>query len=192
MNLTLYLIRHGQTEWSLSGQHTGQTDLPLTPAGEIQASRLAPILSAIEFSAVYMSPLRRAQRTCELAGLSKIAQVEPDLVEWNYGNYEGLTSVEIHQDNVAWELFANGAPNGESPQEVSDRADRLISRLDTHSGNVALFSHGHFFCALAARWIGLPVLSAQHLELSTSSISTIGYAVHHPDTRVVSGWNSVI
>lgn len=192
MNLTLYLIRHGQTEWSLSGQHTGQTDLPLTPAGEIQASRLAPILSAIEFSAVYMSPLRRAQRTCELAGLSKNAQVEPDLVEWNYGNYEGLTSVEIHADNPMWELFADGAPNGESPQEVSDRADRLISRLDSHSGNVALFSHGHFFCALAARWIGLPVLSAQHLELSTSSISTIGYAVHHPDTRVVSGWNSVI
>lgn len=192
MTLTLYLIRHGQTEWSLSGQHTGQTDMPLTPAGEIQASRLAPILSAVEFSAVFASPLKRARRTCELAGLSKNAQVDPDLVEWNYGTYEGLTSMEIHDDNPTWELFADGAPKGESPQQVSDRADRLIERLDSHSGNVALFSHGHFFCALAARWIGLPVVSAQHLELSTSSISTIGYAVHHPDTRVVSGWNSVI
>jgi probable phosphoglycerate mutase len=192
VNLTVYLIRHGQTEWSLSGQHTGQTDLPLTAEGEIQASQLAPILSKVEFSSVFTSPLRRARRTCQLAGLAHRSQVDEDLVEWNYGDYEGLTSEEILNDDPGWGLFENGAPNGESPGEVSDRADRLIERLSVLSGNIALFSHGHFFSALAARWIGLPVLTAEHLELSTSSISMIGFSAHHPETRVISGWNAVI
>ena len=192
MNLKIYLIRHGQTEWSCSGQHTGQTDLPLTPEGEIQASQLAPILSKIEFSAVFTSPLQRARRTCELAGLSSRALIEPDLVEWNYGDYEGRTSAEILKKNPAWNLYENGAPNGEKPEEVADRADQLIERLGALTGNVALFSHGHFFCALAARWIGLPILAAEHLELSTSSISTIGFSAHHPEVRVISNWNSVI
>lgn len=192
MSLTLYLIRHGQTEWSLSGQHTGQTDLPLTAEGEIQASQLAPILSKVEFSAVFTSPLQRARRTCELAGLARRSQVEPDLVEWNYGDYEGLTSEEILNDNPGWSLFSDGTPNGEKPEEVSDRADRLIERLGALAGNVALFSHGHFFSALASRWIGLPVLAAEHLELSTSSISMIGFSAHHPEIRVISGWNAVL
>jgi broad specificity phosphatase PhoE len=192
MSLKLYLIRHGQTEWSLSGQHTGQTDLPLTAEGETQASQLAPILSKVEFSAVFTSPLQRARRTCELAGLARISQVDADLVEWNYGVYEGLTSEEILKENAGWNLFESGTPNGETPTEVSDRSDRLIERLSVLTGNVALFSHGHFFSAMAARWIGLPVLAAEHLELSTSSISTIGYSVHHPEIRVISGWNAVL
>lgn len=192
MSLTLYLIRHGQTEWSLSGQHTGQTDLALTAEGEIQASQLAPILSKVEFNAVFTSPLQRARRTCELAGLARRSTVDPDLVEWNYGDYEGLTSKEILKDNPDWSLFDNGTPNGERPQEISNRADRLIQRLSVLTGDVALFSHGHFFSALAARWIGLPILAAEHLELSTSSISMIGYSTHHPETRVISGWNAVV
>lgn len=192
MSLTIYLIRHGQTQWSLSGQHTGQTDVPLTEEGEIQASRLAPILNAIEFSAVFISPLKRARRTCELAGLARRSRIDPDLVEWNYGDYEGLTSNQILKKNPGWNLFEDGAPRGESAEEVSERADRLIERLGVHTGNVALFSHGHFFNALATRWIGLPILMAEHLELSTCSISTIGFSAHHPEVRVISGWNWVI
>lgn len=192
MSLTIYLIRHGQTEWSLSGQHTGQTDLPLTPEGEIQASRLAPILSKVQFSAVFTSPLKRARRTCELAGLARHSQIDPDLAEWNYGDYEGFTTEEILKESSDWNLFANGTPNGESPIEVSERCDRLIERVSLLSGNIALFSHGHFFSALAARWIGLPILLGEHLELSTSSISTLGFSAHHPETRVISGWNAVL
>lgn len=192
MSLTLYLIRHGQTEWSLSGQHTGHTDLPLTPEGEIQASELAPILAKITFSAIFTSPLLRARRTCELAGLAHRSSIDSDLVEWNYGDYEGLTSLEILHLNPTWNLFESGTPNGENPAEVSHRADRLIARLDQLDGNVALFSHGHFFCAFAARWIGLPITVAENLELSTSSISKIGYSAHHPETKVISGWCAVI
>lgn len=192
MTLKFYLIRHGQTDWSLSGQHTGRTDLPLMAEGEIQASQLAPILSKIEFSAVITSPLKRAIQTCQLAGLSSRSRIDPDLVEWNYGDYEGLTSDEILKDDPDWNLFQNGAPQGESPEEVSERADRLIERLRVLAGNVALFSHGHFICALAARWIGLPILEAEHLELSTSSISSIGFSTNHPEIQVILGWNSVI
>jgi len=188
----VYLIRHGQTEWSLSGQHTGETDLPLTVQGEIQASQLGPILSAIEFSSVFTSPLKRAVLTCELAGLSAGAQIDPDLIEWNYGEYEGLTSDEILKSDPTWNLFREGAPNGESPAEVSARADRVVERLSALTGNVAIFSHGHFSCALATRWIGLPIVEGDHLELSTASISCIGYSTNHPETRVISGWNSVI
>jgi len=191
MSLTLYLIRHGQTNWSLSGQHTGQTDLPLTPEGEIQAHQLVPILGGVEFSEILTSPLQRARRTCQLAGLGNHARIEPDLVEWNYGKYEGLTSDEIGKDHPDWNLFHDGAPGGESPIEVSQRADRLIAQLSTLTGNVALFSHGHFFCALAARWIELPIAAGEHLELSTSSISVLGFATHHPEIRVISGWNAV-
>jgi len=192
MSLSLYLIRHGQTEWSLSGQHTGQTDLPLTPKGEVRASQLAPILGGIEFSEILTSPLRRARQTCELAGLGSHSRIEPDLVEWNYGKYEGLTSDEIQKDHPNWNLFHDGAPGGESPIEVSQRADRLISRLSALTGNVALFSHGHFFCSFATRWIELPIVEAEHLELSTSSISILGFATHHPEIRVISGWNAVV
>lgn len=192
MSLSVFLIRHSQTEWSLSGQHTGQTDLPLTKQGEAQASLLAPVLGKIEFSAVFTSPLQRAVKTCHLAGLSSRSQIDSDLVEWNYGLYEGLTSEEILKTDPTWNLFGKGAPQGETPEQVSERAERVIQRLSGLTGNVALFSHGHFFCALAIRWIELPIIHAEHLELSTSSISTIGYSSHHPDTKVISGWNSVI
>ena len=192
MALKVYLIRHGQTAWSLSGQHTGETDISLTAHGEIQASKLGPLLNTIEFSSVFTSPLKRAIQTCELAGLSDRAQVLPELTEWNYGDYEGLTSEEILRSNANWNLFENGAPNGESPAEVSDRADRVIERMSALTGNVAIFSHGHFSCALAVRWIGLPIVEGDHLELSTASISSLGYSTNHPETRVISGWNSVI
>ena len=192
MSLNLYLIRHGQTEWSLSGQHTGQTDLPLTREGERQAGKLATILGGIDFSEILTSPLQRARRTCELGGLSDRCKIEPDLVEWNYGKYEGLTSNEIEKHKPHWNLFRDGAPGGESPSEITERADRLISRLSTSTGNVALFSHGHFFCALAMRWIELPVVSGAHLELSTSSVSILGFATHHPDVSVISGWNALV
>ena len=191
MGLTCYLIRHGQTEWSLSGRHTGGTDLALTAEGEIQAAALAPLLNRIEFSAVFTSPLKRALQTCELAGLSSQSQVDLELVEWDYGDYEGLTSDEIIKGNPNWNLFKAGAPRGESPEDVSRRADRLIERLSKLEGNVALFSHGHFSCALGARWVGLSIVEADHLELSTASISRLGYSTNHPETRVISGWNNV-
>ena len=192
MSLNLYLIRHGQTEWSLSGQHTGQTDLPLTREGETQARKLSAILGGIEFSEILTSPLQRAKQTCQLAGLGNRCEIEPDLVEWNYGEYEGLTSNDIEKHKPHWNLFRDGAPGGESPSEISDRTDRLIVRLKRTTGNVALFSHGHFFSALAMRWIELPVMNGAHLELSTSSVSILSFANHHPDVPVISGWNAVI
>ena len=192
MSLNLYLIRHGQTAWSLSGQHTGQTDLPLTKEGERQASNLAAYLGGIEFSKILTSPLQRARRTCELAGLNYHCEIEPDLVEWNYGEYEGLTSDEIEKHQTRWNLFRDGAPGGESPSEIAERADRLISRLRALDGNVALFSHGHFFSALAMQWIELPVSYGAHLELSTSSVSILGFATHHSEVSVISGWNTIV
>jgi probable phosphoglycerate mutase len=188
----IYLIRHGQTEWSLSGQHTGRTDLPMTPEGERQARELARVLGKIHFDTVFTSPLKRARMTCELSGLADRAEMDDDLVEWDYGTYEGLTSEKIHELDPHWSLFRDGAPLGESAFDVEVRADRVIATLEKLTGNIALFSHGHFICALATRWIGLPILTAEHLDLSTSSISNIGYSEHHPDTRVISGWNSVI
>lgn len=192
MVLKLFLVRHGQTAWSVSGQHTGETDLPLTVEGEIQASQLGPKLNAIQFSAVFTSPLKRARQTCKLAGLSSGAQVDPNLAEWNYGDYEGKTSEEILKSDANWNLFRDGAPGGESPAQVSERTDRMIDRLCMLTGNVALFSHGHFSCVLATRWIGLSIIEADHLELSTASISSLGYSTNHPETKVISGWNSVL
>lgn len=192
MSLNLYLIRHGQTEWSLSGQHTGQTDLPLTRDGELQARQLAQVLGGIEFSKILTSPLQRARRTCELAGLGKRALVESELTEWNYGEFEGLTSEEIEKRHPDWNLFRDGAPRGESPIQISQRAERVINQLKKLTGNVALFSHGHFISSLAMRWIELPVGDATHFELSTSSISILGFAMHHPETPVISRWNSIV
>ena len=140
--MKLYLVRHGETEWSLSGQHTGRTDIPLTAQGEEEAKRLAPRLSSIRFSAALCSPRQRAQKTCELAGLGALAQVEPDLAEWDYGDYEGLRTPEIAKERPGWNIFADGCPNGELPDQVSARADRLIGRLEALDGNLALFSHG--------------------------------------------------
>ena len=186
----LYLIRHGETEWSLSGQHTGRTDISLTTRGEAEARALQPLLGAITFTAVLTSPLQRARRTCELTGLGATADLESDLAEWDYGAYEGLRSREIHRDRPDWSVFRDGCPDGETPAQISDRADRLIARLRSREGNIALFTHGHFGCALAARWIELPVIEGQHLLLSTASISTLGAHPTHPEVPVISVWNA--
>jgi len=191
LTLRLYLIRHGETEWTLSGRHTGFTDIPLTLHGEAEARELKPLLEHVEFSTALSSPRRRARRTCELVGLAPIAEIEPDLEEWHYGDYEGRLSVDIRKERPDWNLFGDGCPNGETPGQVSARADRLIARLGTLSGNVALFSHGHFGCVLGARWIGLPVADGQHLSLAPASLSILGYNPSLPDVRVITLWNAV-
>jgi broad specificity phosphatase PhoE len=189
-SLRFHLIRHGETAWSLTGQHTGRTDLALTPHGEGQARSLKPLLDAIRFDAVFTSPALRARRTWELAGpVLPAAVVEPDLAEWNYGNYEGKTSSEIWKDRPGWNCYRDGAPGGESAGDVSDRADRLLTRLCRLSGNVALFSHGEFGCSLAARWIGLPILRGEHLQLATASISIFAFNPSHPGLHVIALWN---
>jgi probable phosphoglycerate mutase len=187
---TLYLVRHGETEWSISGQHTGLTDIALTAHGDDQARALAPYFAKIRFAKVFSSPLMRARRTCELAGLGAAAQNESDLVEWNYGDYEGRRSVDIVKERPGWSVWADGCPHGETPAMVSERADRLLIRLRAIPGNVAVFSHGQFGSALAARWIGLPVSQGQHLELSPATVSTLSVARDHHDIPVISLWNS--
>jgi broad specificity phosphatase PhoE len=189
MSLRLYLIRHGQTAWSLSGQHTGRTDIPLTARGEDEAKGLALRLQAIPFAHVLTSPRQRARRTCELVGLGPAAEIEPDLAEWDYGDYEGVRSVDIRKMRADWNLFRDGCPNGETPAHVSARADRLIARLRQLDGNVALFSHGQFGSVLAARWIGLPPIEAQHFALGTASLSILGCDPHHPKVPVIALWN---
>jgi probable phosphoglycerate mutase len=158
----LYFIRHGETAWSLSGQHTGRTDIPLTAKGEDEARALIPWLGQVQFARVFSSPRRRARRTCELAGLGDRAELEPDLAEWDYGDYEGKLSSDIRARRPNWNIFRDGCPHGEMPGDISARADRLIARLYMVGGNTALFSHGQFGVALAARWIGLPDGVAQH------------------------------
>jgi probable phosphoglycerate mutase len=189
-DLRVYTVRHGATAWSRSGQHTGRTDMQLTEPGEAEAKALAPWLRGIHFGHVLTSPLRRARRTCELAGLGRTVEVDADLEEWNYGKYEGLTSTEIHQDRPDWLIYRDGAPAGETPGEVSDRADRVIAHLTTMHGNVAVFSHGHFGTVLGARWAGLAVIEAQHFSLGTASLSILAFNPSHPDTRVIALWNA--
>ncbi len=186
----LYLIRHGETEWSLSGQHTGRTDVPLTEQGEQDARNLGERLRVARFNRVFTSPRQRARRTCELAGFAPVAETESDLAEWDYGDYEGQRSVDILKGRPDWNLFRDGCPCGESPAQVSDRADRFIARLRALEGNVALFSHGHFGRAPAARWIGSPVSQARHLLLSTASISILGYEHNQADEPVIALWNA--
>ena len=186
----LYLVRHGETEWSLSGQHTGRSDIPLTKAGEAGARALAPRLAEISFAHVLTSPRQRARRTCELAGLGSAADVEADLAEWDYGDYEGKRSVDIRKDRPGWDVFRDGCPHGEAPTQVADRADRLIARLQALGGNIALFSHGHFGRVLAMRWIGLPVLEGQHFSLDPASLSILGYNSSHPGVPVILLWNA--
>ena len=188
--LSLYLFRHGQTEWSLSGRHTGSTDIPLTAQGENEARALQPWVNQIKFSRVLTSPRQRARRTCELVGLGHEAEFEPALAEWDYGDYEGKLSSDIHAERPEWNIFLDGCPHGEMPAKVSDRADRLITDLSEMSGNVALFSHGHFGPALAARWIGLPVDQGQHLLIGTGSLSILSYNPTHPEVRVLALWNA--
>ena len=186
----IYFIRHGETEWSLASRHTSRTDIPLTEQGEQDARRLGERLHDLRFSQVFTSPRQRARRTCELAGLGPVAQIEPDLAEWDYGDFEGQRSVDIRQGRPDWNLFRDGCPHGEMPAQISDRADRLIVRLRALDGNVALFSHGHFGCVLAVRWIGLPVIEGQHFLLGTASLSILGCEPNHPEVPLIELWNS--
>jgi probable phosphoglycerate mutase len=188
--LQLYFVRHGGTAWSLSGQHTGRTDIPLTAEGEDQSRELRPWLRTIQFARVLTSPRRRARRTCELVGLLSGAEIEPDLSEWDYGDYEGLRSEDICEGRPGWNIFRDGCPHGESADQILERADRLIARLRTFDGNVALFSHGEFGRVLAARWIGAPVLEGQHLALDAASLSILGHEPPHPATPVIALWNA--
>ena len=188
--LKIYLIRHGETAWSLSGQHTGRTDLPLTPHGEDAARKLAPVLSAMTFTRVLTSPRQRARQTCDLAGLGGFAAIESSLAEWDYGQYEGLRSSEIRLMNPQWNIWRDGCPAGETPAQISDRAVKLIGRLSGLDGNVALFSHGHFGRVLAARWIEMPISLGQCLMLEPASISILGFDAELPPHRTICGWNA--
>jgi probable phosphoglycerate mutase len=183
----LVLVRHGETEWSLSGRHTGVTDLPLTERGRRKATLLEPLLRPVEFARVLVSPLRRARETCELAGLGDRMTVDPDLIEWNYGEYEGLTSAEIERASPGWMLFADGCPGGESPDQVGERVDRLIAKVRPAGGRVALFAHGHVFRVFAARWIGLPPAAGSRFLLDTSTVSVLGW---YRGVPAVKRWNA--
>ncbi|MBJ7597119.1 MAG: histidine phosphatase family protein [Candidatus Nephthysia bennettiae] len=182
----VFLIRHGETEWSKSGQHTGGTNLPLTEAGMEQGRLLTDRLKGIEFATVLTSPLQRAMETCRQADLLHRAEVLDELREWDYGAYEGLTTPEIWRQRADWSIWMHGAPQGESPEQVAERADRVLERARTADGDVALFSHGHMLRAVGARWLGLPVAAGQHLMLSTASVSVLGY---ERETPVIRLWN---
>lgn len=186
----IYLARHGETAWTISGQHTGLTDLPLTEHGESNARRLGLRLAGIPFAGVFTSPLQRARRTCELAGFAQSAQLDNDLVEWNYGRYEGKRSVDILRERPDWQLFRDGCPEGESPEQVADRADRVVARVRRVAGNVLLFSSGHFLRVLATRWIGLAPIHGQALMLGTSSLSSLGYE-NSLSQPAISLWNDM-
>ena len=183
----VYVIRHGETEWSLTGQHTGVTDIPLTDNGRAVARRLRPVLAEQTFQLVLTSPLRRARDTCELAGLGARAAVEPDLHEWNYGEYEGLTSKQIHHKEPGWMLFRDGCPGGETPAQIGARVDRVVARVRGTAGDVVLFAHGHVFRVLVARWIGLPPAAGEHFLLDTATLNVLGY---YGDSPAVKIWNA--
>jgi probable phosphoglycerate mutase len=186
----VYLARHGETEWTISGQHTGLTDLPLTEHGEAQARKLAPALAGIDFAIVATSPLRRAVRTAELAGFGAVAVTDPDLLEWNYGDYEGKLRTDILAIDPHWQLFRDGCPGGESPRQVAARADRVIERVRAAGGNALLFSSGHLFRMLAARWLALEAIHGAHLVLDTASLSILGYE-HDLTEPVIRRWNEL-
>lgn len=169
------LARHGETAWTITGQHTGLTDLPLTERGERNARRLAARLRGVTIAKVFTSPLQRAVRTCELAGFGAMAEIDRDLVEWNYGEYEGRVSADIHRERPDWQVFLHGCPGGESPEEVGTRADRVVKRVRGVEGDVLIFSSGHFLRAFAARWLGLEVVIGRFFMLSTASLSAVGY-----------------
>lgn len=184
--MNVYCIRHGETEWSLSGQHTGVTDIPLSDNGRRLAVKLRPVLEERNFALVLVSPLQRARETCELAGLGDRAVVDPDLGEWNYGEYEGLTPAQIHADRPGWMIFRDGAPGGETPDEVGARVDRVIVRARAADGDVALFAHGHLLRVLAARWIDLPAGEGRRFLLDTGTLCVLGWYRDAPAVRV---WN---
>lgn len=183
------IARHGETAWSLSGQHTGLTDLPLTPGGEDQARRLGRRLEGMEFARIVTSPLQRATRTCELAGFAARAEPDPDLVEWHYGDYEGVRTADILKARPGWSLFKDGCPGGESPAEIGARADRVIARLrSAGAGDTLVFSSGHISRVLAARWLGLPPAAGTWFILGTASLSLLGYE-HDLTEPAIRLWN---
>jgi len=184
----VYLARHGETAWSVTGRHTGLTDLPLTKRGERNALRLRKRLAGLVFAEVFTSPLQRAVRTCELAGFGAVAQRDHDLVEWNYGDYEGLRTSEIRAKRPDWQLFRDGCPNGESPEQIGARADRVVSRIRAIKGDVLFFSSGHFLRVLAARWLGREPAAGRFFMLNTASVSVLGYenSLSQPVIRL---WN---
>jgi broad specificity phosphatase PhoE len=184
----VYLARHGETAWTISRQHTGVTDLPLTAQGEAEAVRLGERLEGLTFAAVLTSPLRRAVRTCELAGFGSIVEVDADLMEWNYGAYEGRTSADIHAERPDWQLFRDGCPGGESVEQIGARADRVVRRVRAIEGNTLLFSSGHFLRVLAARWLGLDPGAGRYFLLGTASLSALGYE-HDRSDPVIRLWD---
>ena len=184
----VFLARHGETEWAITGQHTGLTDIPLTERGERNAVSLGKRLAGLKFAEVRSSPLQRATKTCELAGFQPVAHPDPDLVEWNYGDYEGRKTVDIRAERPDWFLFRDGCPGGESVEAVGTRADRVIAHLRGIDGRVLLFGHGHFFRVLAARWLGLPPGDARHYLLGTAALSVLSYE-HNPEEPVIKLWN---
>jgi probable phosphoglycerate mutase len=182
------VVRHGETEWSRSGRHTSRTDLPLTESGRERASELAGVLAGRSFAVVLCSPLLRARETCSLAGFGERAELCEDLHEWDYGDYEGLTTPQIRAQRPAWSLWRDGCPGGESPAEVGARADRALARLGGAGGDALAFAHGHVLRVLAARWIELPAQGGARLALSAGAIGVLG---HERETSVISGWNHV-
>lgn len=172
---SVYLVRHGETAWSLSGQHTGLTDLPLTEQGKHNAFRIGQRLAGLIFAEVFTSPLQRAMQTCELAGFGAVARADPNLVEWNYGDYESLRTVEIRAKRPDWQLFRDGCPGGETPEQVGARADEVISRLRASRGDVLVFSSGHFLRVFTARWLACEPGTGKFFFLNTGSISVVGY-----------------
>lgn len=183
----VFLVRHGETEWTMSGQHTGITDLPLTERGRLTATWLARVFARERFALVLCSPLQRARATCDLAGFGARAEIDRDLMEWDYGAYEGLTSRQIHEVAPDWLLFRDGCPGGENVEQVAARVDRVIARARAVDGLVALFAHGHVFRVLVARWLGLPAEAGCHFLLDTSTISVLGYYRGIP---AVKRWNN--
>ncbi len=183
----IYLIRHGETEWSRDGKHTGVTDVLLTDYGRQTARSLQPVLAREQFVLALTSPLQRARETCELAGLAKLSRVEPDLMEWNYGEYEGLTTKNIQSARPGWSVFHHGCPGGESPEQVAARADRVLAKVRATDGNVALFAHGHILRVIAARWVNQPPSFGEHLLLDTATLSVLGY---YYDTPALKAWNA--
>ena len=184
----VYLARHGETAWTLSGQHTGRTDLALTANGERDARQLGVRLRQLDVRRVLTSPLHRARRTCELAALSTPGEIDPDLMEWDYGTYEGLSTAEIRMQQPGWNIFRDGCPDGESPLDVMRRAERVVHRLREQRGNTLIFSSGHFLRVLAACWLGLDASAARYWILGTASLSALGYE-HDPSEPVIRSWN---
>jgi len=185
----IVLIRHGETEWSADGRHTGVTDIPLTEAGRRDGERLRARLAGRSFALVLTSPLRRARDTCELAGYGDVAQIEEDLREFDYGEYEGRTTVDIRRGRPGWSVWRDGSPGGETPDQVGARVDRAIARMLEHGGDVAVFSHGHVLRVLAARWLELPAAFGAHFVLGTAAVSELGY---ERELRAFLLWNDRI